>query len=296
MNLKNKKLRDDYIDLSKIIISLWEKKFLIFIVTLIFMVAGYSFVKNQPQNFSYELTIEDVKIDDLSQIFPWFVDENTKRQLTENFNETLIANFLSTEKMKEFEKNYQKDSNQVNININQIDNIKKSITRTKSQKISKPLEYYRIQLVSPIKLPTDFLKSYINYLKKESTAKLKNNLYYYIQIEIDKHVYHLQIAKKIDLEDPIFLKRSIPQGNSIVINDNTYLYYQGTKVLTQFINQLEELKIKINQNKLDLNLIINIKSKGKVYNQSIGMVIFISFVLGLFLSIFFIFFRMIIFR
>jgi len=40
MNLKNKKLRDDYIDLSKIIISLWEKKFLIFIVTLIFMVAG----------------------------------------------------------------------------------------------------------------------------------------------------------------------------------------------------------------------------------------------------------------
>lgn len=279
MNLKKNKLRDDYIDISKIIISVWEKKFLIFIVTLIFMVAGYSFAKNQTKKFRYELIIEKLKHEDLVGIFPIMMSKESKLDLISIFNERLATYALSTNDMKEFIKKNQIDSNQANINT--VVNINEKIIQ--------------LVIVSSVELTTNFLNNYISYIKKNCISLLNRNIKYHVQAEIDLQVYNLQIAKKIELEEPILLK-NLSQDSITIFNGSGPLYLQGTKVIAQSINLLEEFKKKIDQQTLDLDLLYYINNESAFTDYSTNLVIFISFTLGLFLSVFFIFFRMINFR
>jgi hypothetical protein len=71
--------------------------------------------------------------------------------------------------------------------------------------------------------------------------------------EINIHEQHLEIAKKIGLENTIL--QSIVEGRS-VINEPNALFYKGTKVLTQQITYLNKLLNETKNLTLDYNPIL----------------------------------------
>ena len=59
MDPKNQVILDDEIDLKKIIISLWKEKFLILIITLIFVVVGYFYGILKPKVYQTNFILRD---------------------------------------------------------------------------------------------------------------------------------------------------------------------------------------------------------------------------------------------
>ena len=81
-----------------------------------------------------------------------------------------------------------------------------------------------------------FLISMQNLLKKKTIADLKNNLKLTFLNTINNHQEAIEIAKKIQLENPII--KTTNQGQ--VVNEPEALFYKGTKVISENLNYLNK--------------------------------------------------------
>ena len=106
--------------------------------------------------------------------------------------------------------------------------------------------------------------------------------------EINIYQHHLEIAKKIDLDNPIL--QSMQEGQS-VFNEPDALFYKGTKVLSQQLIYLTKLLNDSNDLTLDYNLILEQASLPILVSKTIYFFMGITLAFGLFLSFIFVFLR-----
>ena len=131
-----------------------------------------------------------------------------------------------------------------------------------------------------------FLNDYIIFAQQKTMTIFKQQLTQNIINEITIHQQHLEIAKKIDLENPIL--QSIGVG---VVNEPDALFYKGSKVLTQQITYLNKLLNETKNLTLDYNPILEQASSGSLITKSPIIYAVIALLLGFFFSFLFILFR-----
>jgi hypothetical protein len=138
-----------------------------------------------------------------------------------------------------------------------------------------------------------FLNNYIIFVRQQTLSMVKQQLTQTIVYEINNHQQQLEIAKKINLENPIL--QSMVDGRSVV-NEPDALFYKGTKVLTQQITYLNKLLNETKNLTLDYNPILEQASSGLLITKSPIIYAAIAFLLGLFFTMMIVFTRSIMHR
>lgn len=295
MNLNNKTFNNDEIDLKEIILTLWEKKITILIITLFFTGAGYLYGIFQPKYYEVNVTVRNAP-DVLFEGFYKFQfdrqdksEQQREKSIVSLFNEEFRLNFMSLDNLSSFVeqnkkidefKSYLKKNNinmkiyfQGKFRINPID------TKYKNERFS-----FTFSKPFPAK---DFLSDYIIYTKQTTENTIRKLLRANIENKIKFYKQGLKIAEKINLEDPIL--KSLNQIT--VVNEPEALFYMGSKVLTQEIIHFEELLKDIESFVLEYNPIINSSLKPTLVSKPVIFFISILSIAGLFISLIFVFLR-----
>jgi hypothetical protein len=134
-----------------------------------------------------------------------------------------------------------------------------------------------------------FLNKYVEFINKKTIVEFKNVTKLSILNTINHHQEALEIARKIQLENPII--KTTSQQQQVVVNEPEALFYKGTKVLAENLNYLNKRLIKLENDQFDYNFILQ-KSTTLPNNPSSSSLFFaLGFMLGLFLSFVIIFFK-----
>jgi LPS O-antigen subunit length determinant protein (WzzB/FepE family) len=296
MKKNNPYIADDEIDLGDLIKSLRREKILILSISIICGLAVYLYASFQPQDFRTEIKLKNPPI----QLFepynlPNTYYKNNKDDIAKQFISDFELNFLSLdnaedfiEKSREFDifKGYLKSRN---ISVKQYFSGQK-FGEVKEKKKIIPNEYFLIhskELDGAI-----FLNKYVEFIKKKTIAELKNNLKLSLLNTIYYHQEDLEIAKKIQLENPI-LKTLSQQQAILVVNEPEALFYRGTKVLAENIINLNKRLIKLENDQFVYNIISKKPMTfSNSYNpKSLPLYFALGLMLGLFLSFVIIFFK-----
>ena len=97
-----------------------------------------------------------------------------------------------------------------------------------------------------------FLNKYVEFIKKKTIVEFKNNLKLTLLNTINNHQEALEIAKKIQLENPIIKSTNLQQ----VIIEPEGLFYKGTKVISENLNYLNKRLIKLENDQFAYNIIL----------------------------------------
>jgi LPS O-antigen subunit length determinant protein (WzzB/FepE family) len=122
-----------------------------------------------------------------------------------------------------------------------------------------------------------FLNKYVEFIKKKTIVEFKNNLKSTLLNTINNHQEALEIAKKIQLENPIIKTTNQQQ----VVNEPEALFYKGTKVISENLNYLNKRLIKLENDQFNNNVI---SQKALTLKNPINLSLY--FVLGLILGSF----------
>lgn len=279
MKKNNSYLADNEIDLANIIKSLWKEKILILCISIIGGLLVYFYALLKPQEFKSEIILNNPPV----QIFEPYTQINNinKDNVSVQFISNLKLNFLSLDNLQSFlEESREFDNFKVylksrNISAKQYFSGQK-FGEVKDKNIIIPNKYF---INHPKELDgAIFLHRYVEFIKEKTITELKNSLKLTFLNTINNHQEALEIAKKIQLEIPIFV--TIKQQQILV--EPTELIYKGTKVLSENINFLNKRLIKLENDEFDYNIIhhkfINIP------HSSISL--FLYFALGLMLGLF----------
>jgi LPS O-antigen subunit length determinant protein (WzzB/FepE family) len=307
---KNNSYTNDEIDLSEIIKKLWNEKILILSISLIFMVAGFVYGALQPKIYKTEIILREAP-SSLFEAYRPFLNkqppEQPKQQtkpkleqlqlqlqqlqlqlqlqlqdISRSFNNDVKLNLLSVDTLVQFVektntindfKNYLKEKN-----ISARDYFNEKFQSDKKNDISNK---YFLTYSQPL-LGESFLNDYIIFAQQQSLTMFKKQLTQNIINEINIHEQHLEIAKKIGLNNPIL--QSMTEGRSVV-NEPDALFYKGTKVLTQQITYLNKLLNETKNLTLDYNPILEQASSPELITKSPIIYAAIALLLGLFFSL-----------
>ena len=281
MNTKHQRFADDEIDLKKIFLIFWKEKFIILIITLIFTVTGYIYGTLQPKVYQITITLRNPPVA-LFEKYRQFIKQLEQQQRTSivtDFNEEFKLNLMSHDNLSNFVEQNKK-----------LDEFKSyKLQPMTDDKNSKPNQY-KFTISKPL-LAEKFLKDYVFYTKQITVNSFKKQLKIIIENELEVYKQNLEIAKKIDLQNPIL--KSFAEGNSVV-NEPSALFYKGSKVLSQQIVYLEKLLNEIETFVFEYNPILDSPTKASLVSTSVTVFIYNAFALGLFLSLIFIFLRLLI--
>jgi capsular polysaccharide biosynthesis protein len=291
MKRNSRILQDDEIDLSEIIKTLWNEKILILSISLFFMVVGYVYGALQPKIYKTEITIREAPSSLFEAYRPFFSTQQQQQQqgIARQFNDNLKLNLSSLDTLVQFVeetntindfKNYLKEKN---ISVKKYFQPQLG-TRKFEPVIDKKnniLNKYSLTYSQPLPGPS-FLNDYIIFNQQQTMTIFRQQLTQNIINEINIHQHHLEIAKKIGLENTILL--SIVEGRSVV-NEPDALFYKGTKVLTQQITYLNKLLNETKNLTLDYNPILEQASSPALITKSPIIYAAIAFLLGLFFSL-----------
>jgi LPS O-antigen subunit length determinant protein (WzzB/FepE family) len=288
MKRNSRILQDDEIDLSEIIKALWNEKILILSISLVFMVIGYVYGALQPKIYKTEITIHEAHSSLFEAYRPFSSTQQQQQQqqqgIDKQFNDNLKLNLSSLDTLVQF----VEETNKVNDFKNHLKekNISpRNYFRGKfNSEIDKKNEIknkYSLTYLQP--LPGEvFLNEYIIFAWQQTMTTLKQQLRQRIVSEIELHQQHLEIAKKIDLDNPIL--QSMAEGRSVV-NEPKALFYKGTKVLSQKLIYLNKLLSETKNLTLDYNPILEQSSSGSLITKSPIIYAAIALLLGLFFSL-----------
>jgi hypothetical protein len=123
-----------------------------------------------------------------------------------------------------------------------------------------------------------FLNKYVEFIKKKTIFELKNNLKLTILNAINYHQEALEIAKKIQLENPYVLTKN--QGQ--LINEPESILYKGTKVISENLNNLNKRLIKLENDQFNYNVILQKALKNPI---NLPLYFLLGLILGSFLSL-----------
>lgn len=269
MKKKNKIAYVNEIDLMDIILAMWEKRLTILIFILIFTILGYVYASLQPKLYQTSITLRPpstIQFKDSGML----ADEKIKfYEKTKSFNgilsEEFIINFQSLDNLINFvEQNKKLDLFKAYLEANNV---------SPGEYFSGKLRYYpssNNELVNKFSLiytePLDgkkFLMDYVIYnhqiikdsFKKMLVEKVKNN--------IKKIENHIEIAKKVNIENPVII-HSFDDSSNL----DSKLYYQGYKVLGQKKKILNNLLNEILKSNFEFILIVDKPSDSNLISKS----------------------------
>ena len=284
MKKNNPYITDDEIDLGDLVRTLWREKILILSISIICGLAGYLYASFQTQEFRTEIKLKNPPI----QIFEPYSTFNINNNLNNNniagqFISDFKLNLLSLdnvqnfiEESREFDnfKGYLKSRN---ISVEQYF-IGSKFGEAKEKNIIIPNKYF---LNHSKELDGDiFLNKYVEFIKKKTIVEFKNNLKLTLLNTINNHQEALEIAKKIQLENPII--KTANQGQ--VVNEPEALFYKGTKVISENLNYLNKRLIKLENDQFNYNII---SQKALTLKNPINLPLYfaLGLILGSFLSL-----------
>ena len=296
MKKNNLYITDNEIDLRDLIKKLWKEKTLILSISIIFGLAGYFYTLLKPQEFKAEILLKNPP----AQIFEPYnllrgnhtntsANTNTNNVLVEQFISDFKLNFLSLdnlqsfiEESREFDnfKRYLKSEN-----ISTQEYFANNIGEAKDRNITIANKYflnYSKELDGPL-----FLNKYAEFAKKKTIVDFKNVLKLSLLNIINEHQEALEIAKKIDLENPI-IKTTNQQQLLLALNEPEALFYKGTKVLSENLIYLKKRLIKLENDQFNYNII---SQKTIVKKLSSKNIVFYSILFGILFSIIIIIFQ-----
>ena len=296
----NRSFLDNEIDLVEIWRQLWNKKFLILFISLVFMFAGYVYGSLKPKIYKTEITLR-VATSPFFELYRPFLDlefqlqqqqqqqqQQHKKDIAELFNREFELNLLSLDTLVQFvQQNNEIDEFKFYLKENNIDVREYFKGRFKSEtNQSKNISNrYSLTFQKPLS-GEQFLNSYIIFVKQQTTETFKQQLSKIITNEINTYQQNVKIAEKINLENPI-LKSTVEDNPK----DRASLFYKGTKVLSQQLVYLNHILNQTKEIKLDYNPILEKASFPSLVSKSSTIFTGIGFILGLLFSFIVIFLR-----
>jgi LPS O-antigen subunit length determinant protein (WzzB/FepE family) len=296
MSTKKTNLQADEINFLEVILYLWKQKFLILPFCLTFLIAGFIYGIYQPKIYKTTVTLQKAPETLFSKYNLYF-----QKDFENFFDNTLKLNFLSFDNFIEFAKKNNK--------INELEStFKNNIGIEKYFKENfnlKKNEYTLFLFYEKTFQGEDFLNDYIIFTKQKTEKIFKENLISDIDTKINFYKQHLKIAEDLDLQNPV-LKSMLEANNNHVIftiqeaekflikkfrvDQSIALFYHGTKILSQMIIILNELKNDANNLTLN-NLFLEKASFTEQTSKSTLVFVVFGFMLGLLISLIIIFIR-----
>jgi len=286
MKKNNTYLVDDEIDLGNIIKSLWKEKILILSISIICGLVGYFYGLLKPQELRAEITLKNPP----TQIFePYNLfninlnNNNNNNNIAGQFISDFKLNLLSLDNLENFiEESREFDNFKGYLKSRNISGkqyfINQKFGEAKDKNIITSNKYFlnhTKELDGAI-----FLDKYVEFIKKKTIAELKNNLKMTLLNTINNHQEALEIAKKIQLENPIIKTTSQQQ----VVNEPEALFYKGTKVISENLNYLNKRLIKLENDQFNYNVILQ-KASTLKNPTNLPLYFVLGLILGSFLSL-----------
>jgi hypothetical protein len=289
MKKNNPYITDDEIDFSDLIRTLWREKILILSISIICGLLGYLYSSSKPETFKTEIKLKNPP----SQLFEPYIKlfANNNNNITGQFISDFKLSLLSLDNLVIFVEEsrdldtFKKYLKSRNISARQY--FDKKLGEAKEKNIIIPNTYFLV-FEKKILDGNIFLNNYVEYVKKKNIIEFKKNLKSIIENRINITEDALQIAKLINLENPI-LKSLDSQIQ--VVNEPEALFYKGYKVLSQNIIIDEKLLQKLENDQFNYNPILDKGTMLKINTISSYSFFLIGLFIGFFLSCIIIFFK-----
>ena len=278
MKQNSTKTQDDEINLKETIKILWQKKILIFFISLIFTVGGYMYGVLQPKMYKSEIIIAEAPKDLFDNYNDFFTGIGL--DISKDFNDEIKLNLLSRDNLIEFYESYDKITDFKNHlkekNISAISYFNEDSKNVITEKKNFQNKY---SFTFSEHLPgQSFLDDYVLFTQQKILAVYKKRLVQKILYHISVIKINFEIAKTINVVEPITLKEPLYIFNKSESN----LFYNGTKVLSLQLTYLNDLIKTTENSKFDYNPILQKSSKGlPMYNNPI-LFASMGFLLGFF--------------
>jgi len=217
-NMKNKNIPiiDNRIDLEKITKVLLKKWLLILTSGLLFLLCGFLYSHSQPVKFKTQIKLKEATSSIFEEFRPLLTSIKVQTNLTNAFKFDFHVSLLSKDIINSF--------------INQNEKYDEFVTVfDKVSQDSKDESIYYFTYFDKLS-GSEFLDDYIFFVKKLIEEKYKKTIIKMVHSEIKIIKKNLDIARKINLDNPIL--KDMVDGNSVV-NEPDSLFYKGTFVLTE---------------------------------------------------------------
>jgi LPS O-antigen subunit length determinant protein (WzzB/FepE family) len=305
MKKNNPYITDDEIDLADLVRRLWREKILILSISIICGLLGYLYASFKPEEFKAVIKIKNPP----SQLFEPYThvyinNSNSNSNNNSNSNSNSNNNNIARQFISDFELNllsldnleifveesrdldtFKKYLKSKNISTKQY--FMNKLGKVKEQNIIIPNTYFLI-FEKKILDGNIFFNNYLEFIKKKNTTEFKKNLKLMIQNRINNTADTLEIAKLINLENPIL--KSLDRQNQVV-NEPEALFYKGTKVLTQSIIIDKKLLQKLENDQFNYNHVLDKAISFEVDKMFSYSFFLIGLFIGFFLSCIIIFFK-----
>jgi LPS O-antigen subunit length determinant protein (WzzB/FepE family) len=285
MNPNNSFIKDDKIDFIEIILTLWKEKFFILVTGFIFAVVGYIYGTLQPKVYQITIILRDAPL----SAFGSYTHNSSKEFqffIVSGFNQEFKLNLLSLYRLTEFiEQNKKLDkfkSKLTEDNIPLKKYLSDNIRFVAVKKLDALNQYTFTYSDSELFSAQEFINDYVIYTKQSTETEIKKQIKNNLLNEIENLNKNLEIAKKIDLQNPSL--KLMSEGKPAV-NDTNELFYKGIKVLSQQIIYLEKELNQIKKFNIDYNLILDKSFSPQKISNSPILIMIIAFIFGIFLSI-----------
>lgn len=298
MSTKKANIQNDEINFLEIILYLWKQKFLILSFSLTFLIAGFIYGTLQPKIYKTNVTLHNAPETS-------FLKYNLYLQgdLKKIFDDDLRLNLLSFDNLIEFvEKNKNINKLKSTLKEKNID-----IRKYFKEKFNLEENKYTLHFEKNFE-GEDFLNDYVIFTKQKTETIFKEQLISTIDSKINYYKQNLKIAEKIDLQNPI-LKSMLEANNGYVIfatekadiiknyslpfleKEPNELFYYGTKILSQKLIYLNDLKNDARDLTLNYNLFVEKASPPYQTSRSTLVFVMTGFVVGFLISLIVIFIR-----
>jgi LPS O-antigen subunit length determinant protein (WzzB/FepE family) len=302
MKKNNPYITDDEIDLGDLVRTLWREKILILSISIICGLLGYLYASFKSEEFKVEIRLKNPPFQ-LFENYSALIEinsnnNNNKINSNNNNNNILEGQFifdfklklLSLDNLESFVEesrnldNFKAYLKSKNSTVNKY--FKDKLGEVKEKNIIIPNKYFLVFLKG---LDGDiFLNNYVEFTKKKNITEFKKNLKITIENRIAFNEQAFEIAKLINLENPII--KSL-DNQTQVVNEPEDLFYKGTKVLAQNIIYLKRLLQKLENDQFDYNPILDKASLSVFQNISPPLFFVFGLILGFLLSLVIIFLR-----
>lgn len=265
MNYKKKnieKISEE--DLLILIKYIYQKKIIIFFSIVILTIGGYFYGTIQKKYY-----ISIVKIKDIPNVyldkylhFILSVPNNNAAEnkfLLHNYNKVFNLNLLSHDNFIEFLDSYKDiDSYKADLKKKNI-NLKKFFkNKFKEVNWDDNIKYPRYYSFTFDKLlPGDqVLNDYVIFTKRQTNEQYKKEITLLLKNKIDYFSRNLDLAKKIQLKDPIYFKpEQLKKQNFPLVVEPNSLFYKGSNILSLEVdylkNQIEQMSENFDLEKYD---------------------------------------------
>jgi len=304
MKKNNPNIADDEIDLGDLLRTLWREKILILSISIICGLLGYLYASFKPEEFKTEIKLKNPS----AQLFEPYThifnnnnnnnDNNNNNNIAGKFTSDFKLNFLSLDNLEIFVnesqdlddfKKYLKSRN-ISAKVYFANRLGEENFSTKLEKEKNIIMPTTLFLLFETKIldGSIFFNNYLEYVKKINIIEFKKNLKIAIENRINNTENALDIAKLINLENPIL---NSSDGTSRVFIEPEALFYKGTKVLSQSIIIDQKLLQRLENDEFNYNPVLHKGITTKINTNSSYFYFLIGLFFGLFLSCLIIFFK-----